>query len=124
VNRALIEKFGSGGALLAALACPICFPKLALIGAAFGLGVFAPYEQYTALVVQVLFLLAFVGQALAYRAHRNKWLLGFSAAVTLALFTGYYAVPSSILLQIALGGLVVASAWQIFAMRRCATCAT
>jgi len=49
------EKFGTVGAVLAALACPICFPKVALVGAAVGLGVFAPYEGYIALAVQALF---------------------------------------------------------------------
>lgn len=118
-----VEKFGTTGAIVAALACPICFPKLAIAGAAIGLGVFAPYERYIALGVQALFVLAFVGQLLAYRAHRNKWLLILAGATTAAMFFGYYVVPSSILLQISLAGLVAASLWQALEMRRCAKCA-
>jgi hypothetical protein len=41
MQRAFVEKFGSIGAIIAAAACPICFPKLALIGSAVGLGVLA-----------------------------------------------------------------------------------
>jgi mercuric ion transport protein len=118
----LLERFATAGALIAALACPICFPKLALIGAALGLGVFAPYEGYIALVVQLLFVLALIGQVVAYRAHRNRWLLGLAVVVTALLFVGYYVLPSSVLLQVALGGLVATSIWQIVELRRCARC--
>jgi mercuric ion transport protein len=116
------ERFGTTGAVVAALACPICFPKLAVVGAALGLGIFVPYEKYVALGVQALFVVAFVGQVLSYRTHRNKWLLGFSSLVTVLLFVGYYVVPSSILLQISLAGLVIASIWQVVAIKRCASC--
>ena len=118
-----LEKSGTSGAVIAALACPICFPKLALIGAALGLGVFAPYERYIALGVQALFLLAFAGQVVAYRMHRNRWLLGFAAATTVTLFVGYYVIPSSILLQVSLAALVLSSIWHILEVRRCSNCA-
>jgi mercuric ion transport protein len=120
--KTLVEKFGSLGAVVAALACPICFPKLALIGAALGLGAFSPFERYTAFIVRGLFVLAFIGQALAYPKHRNKWLLGLSAVTTLTLFAGYYVIRSSTLLQMALGGLLAASVWHVVEMRRCVKC--
>jgi mercuric ion transport protein len=123
VNRAWTQKFGTAGAFLAALACPICFPKLALIGAALGLGIFAPYERYIALAVQAFFVLALCGQVLAYRSHRNKWLLGLAIFTTALMFLAYYVTPSSILLQIALVGLVAGSVWQVLEARRCAKCA-
>lgn len=124
LERTPLEKFGSVGAIIAAAACPICFPKLALIGAALGLGIFAPYEGYVAKGVQGLFLLAFLGQVIAFRRHRNRGLLALSGSTTLLLFVGYYLVPSSILLQISLLGLVVASGWLVVEQRRCASCAT
>lgn len=121
--RAFLDRFGTAGAVAAAAACPICFPKIALIGAVFGLGVFAPYEGYVAIAVQILFVLAFIGQILAFRRHRNRWLLALSAVTTVLLFVGYYVVPSSILLQVSLAGLVVASIWLAVELRRCAKCA-
>jgi hypothetical protein len=123
MDRSFIEKFGTGGALIAALACPICFPKFALIGAALGLGVFAPYEGWVALLVQALFILALIGQLFAYRVHKNKWLLSLAIVTTALLFVGYYVIPSSILLQVSLIGLIAGSVWQVLEMRRCAKCA-
>ena len=122
MKPAWMEKSGSIGAFIAALACPICFPKLALVGLALGLGVLAPYEGYVALGVQALFVIAFVGQCLAFRRHRNRWLLSLSGAATLVLFIGFYVVPSAILLQLALAALGIASIWLIIELRRCAKC--
>ena len=118
-----VEKFGTFGAVIAALACPICFPKLVLVGTALGFGIFAPYERYIALGIQALFVLALWGQWLAYRSHRNKWLLSLAISNTALMFIAYYVIPSSILLQISLLGLVVASVWHAVEARRCARCA-
>ena len=107
---------------MAAAACPICFPKIALIGAAVGFGALAPFEGYIAVGVQVLFVIALVGQVLAFPRHRNVLLLMFSAVTTALLFAAFYVFPSSTLLQVALGGLVVASVWLAVESRRCATC--
>ncbi len=122
--RIPFEKFGPLGAVLAAAACPVCFPKLALVGAAVGLGVFAPFESYVAIGVQVLFVLALIGQILAFPRHQNRWLLALSVATTSLLFVGYYVIPSSILLQASLLGLLAASVWLVVETRRCATCAS
>jgi mercuric ion transport protein len=122
MQRWIIEKLGSVGALIAALACPICFPKLAIVGAAIGLGELAPFEGYVALGVQALFVLAFIGQLVAFAQHRNRWLLALSVLATLLLFSGYYVVPSSILLQASLLGLAVSSMWLVLEQRRCAQC--
>jgi len=100
VQTKIIEKVGSIGAIMGALACPICFPKLALVGLAVGLGVLAPYEGYMAKGVQVLFVVALIGQIAAYRQHQNRWLLSLSGLSTALLFSGYCIVPSSLLLQL------------------------
>ena len=117
------EKFGTAGAVLAAAACPVCFPKIALVGAAVGFGALAPFEGYTVIVVQVLFVLALAGHLLAFPRHRNRWLLALAVAATLLLFISYYALSSSVLLQISLAGLVGASVWLAIELRRCASCA-
>ena len=108
------------GAVLAALACPICFPKFALIGAAIGLGALAPFEGYIAIGVQVLFVLALAGQLLAYPRHRNRWLLALSIVATALMFVAYYALGSSLLLQLSLALLMAASFWLVIENRRCA----
>jgi mercuric ion transport protein len=123
VKRPFLERFGTVGAVVAAAACPICFPKIALVGAAVGLGTFFPFEGYIFVAVQGLFVIAFIGQVLGYRRHRKRSLLAFSAFTTLLLFVGYYLVPSSTLLQLSLAGLLIASVWQAVELTRCARCA-
>jgi mercuric ion transport protein len=113
----MTEKVGSIGAIIGALACPICFPKIAVLGSLVGLGVLAPFEGYVAKGVQALFVIAFIGQLMAFRQHTNRWLLGLSLLTTLLLFTGYYVVPS-ILLQVSLCGLVISSIWLVIEQRR------
>jgi mercuric ion transport protein len=113
-----LDKFGTIGAAIAALACPICFPKLAFLGAALGFGFLAPFEGAIALGVQALFLVAMAGHVRAYRRHRNRWLLAVTILAVVLLFAGYYVIPSSILLQIALLMLVAATVWLTVELRR------
>jgi len=74
-----LEKIGGIGATIAAAACPICFPKLALLGAVFGLGALSAYESQLLIAAQVLVVLAVLGHALAYRQHRKRWLLAWGS---------------------------------------------
>jgi hypothetical protein len=74
--------------------------------------------------VQALFLLAFIGQLVAFRQHGNRWLLGSSLLTSLLLFAGYYVVPSGLLLQLSLFGLAACSVWLIIAQCRSANCET
>lgn len=122
MDRPLLEKTGTVGAVIAALACPICFPKVALIGAAVGLGVLAPFEGYIAIGAQVLFVLAFIGQVLSYPRHRNRWLLGLSVLTTVLLFVAYYVFTSTLLLEASLALLVAASIWLVIENRKCSRC--
>lgn len=118
-RRMLLEKFGSVGAILAAAACPVCFPKIALVGALFGLGFLEQYEGYATRAVQVFALVAFAGQLVAFPRHRNWWLLGFSAAATSLLFLAYYVIDfSPFVLQAALVCVIAASVWLVVELRR------
>jgi len=89
-----LEKIGSFGALIAAAACPVCFPKLALIGALFGLGALGAYESQLFIAAQILIAVAVLGQALASLQHRKAWLLGLAILSGAAVFGGLYLVPS------------------------------
>ena len=121
--KARLEKLGSAGAVIAALACPVCFPKLALIGALLGLGFLAPYEQYLAYAVQALFVVALAGHVIAFRRHRRVYVVALAAIATLLLFVGFYAFGSTFMMLAALALLAAASAFQIVESRRCETCA-
>lgn len=119
-----VEKVGSFGALLAAAACPVCFPKLALLGAILGLGALAPYETALFYSAQTLVILAAVGHAVSYRTHR-RWLLLCVALLSSALFfIALYVYASELLAYVAFAGLMIATFWLALENRRCSRCAT
>jgi hypothetical protein len=104
-----LDRIGSVGAVIAAAACPLCFPKLALIGGLFGLGAFSAYEYQFLIATQVLVALAAGGHALSYRRHRNRWLLASALAGAAAVFGGLYLAGSELLVYAGLAALVAAS---------------
>ena len=112
-----LDKFGSVGAVIAAAACPICFPKLALLGAFFGLGGLAAYESQLIIAAQALVVLAAAGHLVT---HRSKWLLGLALLGATSFFAGLYLAGSELVAYIGLAVLVAASAidlWLRFARR-------
>jgi len=118
--RARLEKFGSIGAVVAAAACPVCFPKLALLGALIGLGALGAYESQLFIAAQSLIVLAVAGHVLSYLRHRNRWLLGSAILSGLAVFAGLYWLGSELVAYLGFAGLVVTSAtdfWTRFRRR-------
>ncbi|MFZ2651054.1 MAG: MerC family mercury resistance protein [Burkholderiaceae bacterium] len=116
-------KFGTGGALLAAIVCPICFPKLALVGALLGLGVLAPYEGWFAAAAQVFLVIALIGHGMAYRRHRKPWIVllaGVGVALVLGSLWLHYVEA---LVYVGLAAVLAATVWSAFAVRRCTSCA-
>ncbi len=109
-----LEKVGSIGSVVAAAACPICFPKLALVGALFGLSGVGAYEFQFLIAAQVLVAVAILGQALAYVRHRNGWILGAAIVSGIAVFAGLYLAGSEALVYVGFAGLVAASATEFW----------
>ena len=108
--KTYLEKVGAVGSVIAAAACPVCFPKLALVGALFGLGAFGAYEYQLLVAAQALVVVAVFGQVLAYFSHRNGWILGASLLSAAAVFSGLYMAGSEALAYAGLAGLVAVSA--------------
>jgi mercuric ion transport protein len=124
--RSKLERVGSFGAIVAAAACPICFPKLALIGALFGFGVLAKYEVVFLYMAQILIILALVGHIISYKRLQNIALLILAFTSVILFFMSLYVFTSELLSYIALAGMIAAMAWMMFEERRCAsniTCA-
>jgi len=119
-----LEKFGSFGAIIAAAACPICFPKLALLGALLGFGALAQYEAVFFYGAQILVLLAVSGHVVSYKKSRNWKILSLSIVSAVLFFVSLYVVASEILSYIALGGIIVATLWHVYKNRFCASCVT
>jgi hypothetical protein len=112
--KTYLEKIGGIGAVVAAAACPICFPKLALIGAFFGLGALSAFEYQLLIAAQALVALAVAGHGLSYFRHRNRWLLGSAVLSGGAVFAGLYLAGSELLVYAGLAGLVAASSADLW----------
>lgn len=109
-----LQKAGSIGALIAAAACPICFPKLALIGALFGLGALSAFEHQLLIAAQALVVLALAGHALSFFRHRNRWALAAAIASGAAVFIGLYLAGSELLVYAGFAGLLAASTADVW----------
>ena len=119
-----LEKFGSFGAIIAAMACPICFPKLALVGALIGMGALAPYETAFFFGAQILVVLTVVGHVLSFKKHQNRKLLSLAIISAILLFISLYAFVSEFLSYLAFSGLIISTIWLIYENRRCSNCVT
>ena len=117
--RSKLEKFGSFGAIVAAAACPICFPKLALIGALFGFGVLVEYEVVFFYMAQLMIIVALVGHIISYRRLHNLTLLILAFISAILFFGSLYVFTSEILSYFALTGMIAAMTWMIIEDRRC-----
>lgn len=110
-----LDKIGSVGAIIAAAACPICFPKLALFGSVVGLGALGAYEAQLFIVAQILVIVTVAANALAYRRHRKRWQLGAALAAGAAVFAGVYVLRTEWVSYAGFAGLLALSsleAWR------------
>ena len=120
--RFKLENYGSFGAIVAAAACPICFPKLALIGAFLGLGALTKYETFFFYGAHVLILIALVGHVISYKKVQNRTLLALAIISASLFFVSLYLIVSEMLAYTALTGLVAATIWMIVESRHCDSC--
>lgn len=121
------DKAGVVGTVVSAAACPACFPALASLGAAVGLGIFAQYEGLIMTRLLPLFAaVALLANALGWLRHRqwHRSLLGMvGPAIVLAallVFPGEEWFDK--LLYAGLACMVGVSLWDLIspANKRCA----
>jgi len=107
-----LDRIGSAGVLVAALAAPCCFPLFAAVGAAAGLGVLERYEGIILFVFQGFALLTLAGLAFSFRQNRNfgPLIIGVVSCATLAIH--FYLSFSLALLYSGLFGLIAATVWN------------
>lgn len=120
------DKAGALGSIVSAASCPACFPALASLGTALGLGVFAGYEGLFLNTLLPLFAaVALIANALSWLRHRqwHRSVLGMvGPAMVLAamlLFFGHRWTAH--LLYTGLAFMVGVSLWDFLspANRRC-----
>ena len=122
------DKAGTLGSIFSAASCPGCFPALAGLGSATGLGLFAGYEGLFINTLLPLFAaIALVANALGWVRHRqwHRSVLGMvGPAMVLAamlLFFGRWWTADLLYLGLAL--MVGISIWDLLspAHERCGT---
>jgi mercuric ion transport protein len=122
------DKAGALGSVVSAAACPACFPALAGLGAAAGLGIFSGYEGlFLSTLLPLFAAVALVANALGWFGHRqwHRSLLGMvgpaMVLVAMLLFFGQWWTAG--LLYTGLAFMVGVSLWDLMspAQKRCST---
>jgi mercuric ion transport protein len=114
-----IDKVGSIGMFITALACPVCWPLFAGIGGALGLGILAPWEGIMMdYVFPPFVLVALIGTVLSYRNHRQLIPLVFGVASASFILFGFYVGWQLILMYIGIFGLLIASVLSYLANKK------
>ena len=120
------DKTGSVGAVVAAMGCAACFPAIASLGAALGLGFLSQWEGVFINTILPLFAwLALVVNSLGWLSHRQwrRSLLGMlgPTVLLLSLYPWFQYGWSSYATYAGLGLMVAVSVWDLVspASRRC-----
>lgn len=120
------DKSGSLGAVIAAMGCSFCFPAIASLGAAIGLGFLAQWEGF--LLTRVLpgaAILTLLVNALGYFYHRQWYrsVPGVLGPIAILLILNFWFATywRSDAIYAALGLMIAVSIWDIFwpANRHC-----
>jgi hypothetical protein len=113
-----LDRIGSVGALIAAIAAPCCFPLFAAIGTAAGLGALGQYENVIIYIFQGFAVLTMAGLALSYRRHGDPapLIVGTLGCANLAYHFYWEFSPPA--LYGGLLGLMAAALWNYVSTRR------
>lgn len=92
------DKTGVLGSLISAMGCAVCFPALASIGAAIGLGFLAQWESVFVHVLLPLFaVVALLANALGWFSHRRWQRSAIGMIGPMLVLIGRYAMGPSVL---------------------------
>ncbi|PHS28466.1 MAG: mercury transporter MerC [Robiginitomaculum sp.] len=113
------ESSGALGSVISAMGCAMCFPAIASIGAALGLGFLDQWEGLFLHTLMPLFaLLALLANGLGWLAHRSfmRSLIGMlgPALVLLALYPLFGSPNRNAILYSGLALMVSFALWDIF----------
>ena len=121
------DKAGAVGALVSAMGCAACFPAIASLGAALGLGFLSEWEGLFLDTLLPLFAgIALIANVLGWFSHRQcgRALLGMigPAMVLATMYPLWDYAWSTYLLYAGIAMMIATSLWDLFspANRRCA----
>jgi mercuric ion transport protein len=117
------ESSGALGSVVSAMGCAMCFPAMASIGAALGLGFLDQWESLFLKTLLPLFAsLAILANALGWFAHRQLWRVALGIAgpilVLLALYPLFSYSGRNFIFYSGLTLMVGFALWDIFFRRR------
>ncbi len=131
VVRIVADKVGVAGSLVSTMSCAMCFPAMASIGAAIGLGFLTRWESvFVHVLIPVFVLLALLANASGWLSHRqwHRSLLGSIGPVValigwLAFVRGWLQADGArSVLYTGLITMLLAAVWDLVSpsSRRCA----
>lgn len=117
------ESSGALGSVVSAMGCAMCFPAMASLGAALGLGFLDQWENLFLKTLLPLFAgLAILANALGWFSHRQLWRVGVGIAgpilVLLALYPLFSYSGRNTIFYSGLALMVGFAFWDIFLRRR------
>jgi mercuric ion transport protein len=121
--KQLLEKIPSVGAIVAAAGCPVCFPVLAGVGSAFGLGALAAYESQFILLTQVFIVLSVVFAVVSYRRTQYKPSLLIAVLSGALFFFAWYVIGNTLLIYLGMVGIFATAMWNLYIENRVKKCA-
>ena len=114
-------KAGVLGSVVSAMGCAACFPALAALGGAIGLGFLAQWEGLFITTLLPLFAaIALVANALGWVGHRRLWrgvigITGPMLVLLAALLMRFYGVQTAPLLYLGLAFMAGVAIWELVA---------
>ncbi len=115
---AYLDRIGSIGALVSAIAAPCCFPLFAAMGTVTAIGALGQYEGIILYIFQGFAVLTLVGLAVSVRRHSNfaPVIVGLLSCALLAYH--FYLQFSLLALYGGLFGLISATLWNYLSTKR------
>lgn len=122
-----LDKIGTIGLFLAALATPCCFPLFGFLLAAFGLGSAELFGGFTGYIFQGLVFISLIGTFISYRQHKNIFPLLIALASGGLIVYAYNFSFDSKTIYTGMFGLLASAGLNYYINRKykiaCATCA-
>ncbi|KGC11117.1 merC mercury resistance family protein [Burkholderia gladioli] len=127
ITTRIADKAGALGTIVSAMGCAACFPAIASLGAAIGLGFLSQYEGlFIGILLPMFAGIALLANAIAWLSHR-QWqrtalgTIGPALVLVAVFFMRAYGWHSGALLYVGLALMVGVSIWDFVspAHRRC-----
>lgn len=115
-----LERIGTIGLFITALASPCCFPLFGFLLTALGIGSFELFGGWSMYIFQFLTVVSLAGLYFSYRKHRCTWSLLAAIPSAALIFYSYYFIDADYwinYLYIGMFGMLCAAGLDYYRMR-------